>query len=523
MQHLTFTLVALLAFLSLANPAAVLMPQKGTAGPTASPEKPKKSVFQAIPVPAKGPGRIAWDFEDGLQGWAIVSGDLKLPVANRSHVRNGGRVMNKEGKQYFTTLEYSNTERGNDDGQQAVVESPRFKLTGSDIQFAVSGGNHEETRVALCTEDGREVRKESGLNAEAFTLRSLTVPELVGKVVFLRVTDAFQGGWGHICLDAVSAAGEIVGPPPAKSASPKAVATAPRKPAANPKVARQVSAGGITHSFLVTGGKTAIIGEDNAIVWEVKAKSRDGYVLENGNILIAMAGEVKEFTRDKKVVFHYKLAAPNKEISAAQRLANGNTMVVEMGAKPRLREIAPDGKVAIEIALQPETANTHMQTRMARKLPNGNYLCPHLLAFAIKEYAPDGKVVKVLKTDSEEIGGRKAKNWPFTAVRLANGHTVANLTNGNKTVEFDVDGKIVWVATNDDVAGRFADPCGGQVMPNGNIMISSYGQRNPAKTKLFELNAKKEVVWEYFDPRYKSAHGIHILTTNGEPVRPIMK
>lgn len=498
---------------------------KGKASPTASPEaKPAKTITD-IPSPPKGAGRIAWDFEDGLQGWSIVSGLLKLPVANRTHMRNGNKPMNKEGKQYLTSLEYSNSERGNDDGQLAVVESPRFKLAGAKIQFAVSGGSHAATRVALCTEDGTEVRKEQGRNSEAFTLRTLNVPELVGKTVFLRVTDAQRGSWGHICLDAVSAAGEITGPPPAKSAAPPvAVAKRKPKPQAKPKApAQQISKSGIRHSILVTGSKTAIIGEDNAIEWEGPGGSRDGYVLDNGNILITFSREVKEFTRDKKVVFHYKLAAPNKEISTSQRLKNGHTMIVEMGAKPRIREVAPDGKIAHEVALQPETSNTHMQTRMARKLPNGNYLCPHLLAFAIKEYAPDGKVVKVIKTDLEEIGGRKAENWPFTAVRLPNGHTVANLTHGNKTAIFDADGKLIWTATNEDVAGRFADPCGGQVLPNGNVVITSYAQRNPAKAKLFELNADKEVVWEYIDPRYKSAHGIHILTTNGESVRPAMK
>jgi outer membrane protein assembly factor BamB len=198
-------------------------------------------------------------------------------------------------------------------------------------------------------------------------------------------------------------------------------------------------------------------------------------------------------------------------------------MIVEMGAKPRLREVAPDGKIAVEIALQPETSNTHMQTRMARKLANGNYLCPHLLAFAIKEYKPDGTVVRTIKTDLPELGGREKRNWPFTAIVLKNGNIMANLTNGNKTVEFTPDGKVAWVATNDHVAGRFADPCGGQVLPNGNVVITSYGQRSPTKTKLFELNKKKEVVWEYIDPRYRSAHGIHILTTNGEPVKPAMK
>ena len=53
---------------------------------------------------------------------------------------------------------------------------------------------------------------------------------------------------------------------------------------------------------------------------------------------------MKEFTRDYKVVFHYKLAAGNKEISTAKRLGNGNTMIAEMGDKPRILEITPEGK-----------------------------------------------------------------------------------------------------------------------------------------------------------------------------------
>ncbi|MCH8860264.1 MAG: hypothetical protein IH843_03860, partial [Thaumarchaeota archaeon] len=32
-----------------------------------------------------------------------------------------------------------------------------------------------------------------------------------------------------------------------------------------------------------------------------------------------------------------------------------------------------------------------------------------------------------IKTDLEELGGRKAENWPFTAIRLANGNTLVNL------------------------------------------------------------------------------------------------
>ena len=157
---------------------------------------------------------------------------------------------------------------------------------------------------------------------------------------------------------------------------------------------KQISESGIKHSFLITGTKTAIISEESEIIWEVPQRSRDGEVLPNGNVLVAFGKEVKEFTRDKKVVFHYKLAKGNKEIGTVKRLPNGNTLITELGGKPRLMEVSSDGKIAVEVALKPDTDNAHMQTRMARKLPNGNYLAPHLLAFAIKEYTPDGKVVR---------------------------------------------------------------------------------------------------------------------------------
>ena len=214
----------------------------------------------------------------------------------------------------------------------------------------------------------------------------------------------------------------------------------------------------VKHSYLVMGGKTAIIGEDGKVEWEYAGGTRDGFVLPNGNLLLAFSDHVEEVTREKKVVLSYKLDKANGEIGTTQRLYNGNTLVTELGAKPRLLELNARGEIVSDCPLQPETDNTHMQTRMARQLKSGNYLVPHLLAFAIKEYTPEGKVVNTLKTDPDEIGGRKAENWPFTAIRLDNGHTVASLTHGNKVVEFNNRGEIVWKVTNEDVGGLFKDP-----------------------------------------------------------------
>lgn len=243
-------------------------------------------------------------------------------------------------------------------------------------------------------------------------------------------------------------------------------------------------------------------------------------VLENGNVLVSIDNEAKEFRKGtQEIVWSYKLDPRNKELGTANRLSNGNTLIVERGELPRLLEIDSMGEIAVEVPLQPETDNLHMQTRMARKLANGHYLVPHLHAFKVKEYTPSGRVVNLIQTDLDELGGREAENWPFTAIRLPNGNTLVNLTRGNKTVEFASDGTVAWRCDNSDVDDRFLGLCGGQRLPNGNTVVGSYAQRAPDKAKIIEVNQDKEVVWEFFHPEIRS-HEIHVLTTNGAPISP---
>ncbi len=273
----------------------------------------------------------------------------------------------------------------------------------------------------------------------------------------------------------------------------------------------------IKHSFFVAGPTfTGIIDEAGNESWDSgRGGARDGWVLPGGNVLIAWGDVVREFTRDKKVVFEYNLDPENQEIGTVQRLPGGNTLITELGKRPRLMEVTPEGKVAVEFPLQPETDNAHMQTRMARKLSNGNYLVPHLLAFKVKEYTPAGKVVKTFPTDMDKLGGREAKNWPFTAIRLDGGNTLVCLTNGNKVVELDAEGNVVWKVSNDDFDRQpFDDACGGQRLPNGNTVIAAYHAKEGIK--LFEVTPDKKIVWTYEGPH--RAHHFQILTTNGNPI-----
>jgi hypothetical protein len=273
----------------------------------------------------------------------------------------------------------------------------------------------------------------------------------------------------------------------------------------------------IHHSFFIAGPKyTGIIGENGEEIWKAdKSGARDGYVLPNGNILICWGDEVREYNGDKKVIFNFKKSATENELGTAVRLKNGNTLITESGKTPRLLEVDQLGQIQITVPLQPETDNIHMQTRMARKLQGGNYLVPHLLAFSVKEYTASGKIVHTIKTDLPELGGRQIENWPFTAIRLQNGNTLVTLTHGNKVVEFNPQGSVVWKISNDDFEEKpFKDPCGAQRLPNGHTVIASYGASEGIR--LFEVDNNKKIVWTY---NGYGAHEFQILTTNGKKLK----
>jgi len=280
---------------------------------------------------------------------------------------------------------------------------------------------------------------------------------------------------------------------------------------------QQESPEGITHSFLVTGAQTYIVSSDNQITWSFPKSTRDGWVLPNGNILVALTkskecpgGAVLEL--DRKGATHFEFKGTQSEINTVQPLPNGNLLVTEAGANPRLMELDRSGKIVVELPFRCQTQNLHMQSRMSRKLANGNYLLPLLLDRIVREVTPDGAVAWEVRTPDEP-----KECWPFTAIRLDNGHTLATLTHGNRIVEFDGAGKIVWQVTNDDLsAPLFRDPCGAQRLPGGNTVIASYGM-SAKGVKLFEVTRDKKVVWTWTSDR-PGVHHVQILETNGKPV-----
>ena len=286
-----------------------------------------------------------------------------------------------------------------------------------------------------------------------------------------------------------------------------------------PLLVSAADAPAITHSFLATGGATRIVGGDGKVLWSYPGSTRDGWVLPSGNLLLAVSkskdypgGAVVELTRENKVVFEFK--GTQSEVNTAQALDNGNIMLTEAGAKPRILEVNREGKIVVEVPLQCQNTNHHMESRMARKLANGNYLVPQLFDKVVREYTPKGEIVWEFKTPAEP-----KDSWPFTAIRLANGNTLVNCTHGNLVVEVDKAGKIVWQLSNADLPAKLLnDPCGAQRLPNGNTMICSYAI-GANRTKLVEVTPDKKVVWTFTEEKGPGIHEVHILDTNGEPLK----
>lgn len=267
----------------------------------------------------------------------------------------------------------------------------------------------------------------------------------------------------------------------------------------------------IQHSFLACGQETFIVDDNNQVIWRYPRSSRDGWVLPDGHILLALTkskefphGAAVEVTRDGKTVFEFN--GTQSEVNTVQPLEHDNVLLTEAGDKPRLLEVDRHGKIVVDVPLQAQTKDHHLQTRMARKLPNGNYLVPQLLDKVVREYTPQGKIVWEVKTP----------HWPFTAIRLENGHTLIDCTLGNLVIEVDAKGRTVWQLSNDDLPGKpINDACGGQRLPNGNTVITSH-HATANQIKLFEVTREKKIVWTYTDERKSGIHHFQILDTNGK-------
>jgi hypothetical protein len=256
--------------------------------------------------------------------------------------------------------------------------------------------------------------------------------------------------------------------------------------------------------------RLAIVAADGKLEWEIKVGAiHDAHILPNGNVLLQQGWtKVQEVTPDKQVVWEYDAAKANGaqpvQIHAFQRLDNGFTMVAESGPA-RIIELDKDGKLQHEVKLKVDHHNTHSDTRLVRKLANGNYLVAHESDGFVREYDAQGKVVwefEVPLFDKPKKGGHGPEAWGnsvFSATRLANGNTLIGAGNGHSVLEVTPAKQIVWKVEQNDLQGiTLAWVTRVERLANGNTIIGNC-HAGPANPQFIEITPEKKVVWTWKD------------------------
>ena len=292
------------------------------------------------------------------------------------------------------------------------------------------------------------------------------------------------------------------------------------------------------HRIMVQGNnKLALVDEDGKIEWEMKwGGIHDIHVLPSGNIMVQERNRkiVEIDPKTRKVVWSYDCTKQNGnqgkriEAHAFQPLANGRIMIAESGAG-RIIEIDRQGKIHHQIKLKVKQPHPHRDTRLARKLPNGNYLVCHEGDGAVREY--EGKTGEIVWDYDIPLFGKQRRgghgpeafgNQVFGAVRLANGNTLIATGNGHSVLEVTPGKKIVWKIEQKDLPGiTLAWVTTLEVLPNGNYVIGNChaGPQNPL---VIEIEPKtKKVVWtlDKYDVFGNSVPNTQLLDTQGPTIR----
>ena len=255
-------------------------------------------------------------------------------------------------------------------------------------------------------------------------------------------------------------------------------------------------------------GKVVILSKEGKVEWEFQNNfvAHDIVALPNGNVVVATSpNTLVEVTPDKKIIWqwtskpigNYKGAV---EIHGFQRLPNGNTMIPETGNR-RIIEVNQKGEIVHELPLTVEHPDAHRDVRMARKIKGGHYLVCHEGDHVVREYDKKGKVVWQYEVDLDgrpETSGHEGHgNHVFGAIQLRSGNKLIACGNGNRVVEVDKNGKVVWSVGYRELPGiEFHWVTTLQELPNGNIVIGNT-HAGPENPQLIEVthDAKKLVVW----------------------------
>lgn len=240
----------------------------------------------------------------------------------------------------------------------------------------------------------------------------------------------------------------------------------------------------------------AVVDAENQEVWKKPIQQiHDLHVLPNGNTLTQTDFQtIVELNNKGETVWTYDArkspgnAGKRVEVHAFQRLPNGSTMIVESGPI-RILEVDSDGKVLVEVPLVVNNKDPHRDTRLARKLENGNYLVCHEKDQIVREYDPTGKVVWDYSTGTAL----------YSAQRLANGNTLIGTGDGHSVIEVTPAKEIAWSVTGEELPGiNLGWITMVERLEDGNtLIVNCHGGENQPHALI--VTPEKKVIWTLKD------------------------
>ena len=193
------------------------------------------------------------------------------------------------------------------------------------------------------------------------------------------------------------------------------------------------------------------------------------------------------FEEDRKQNKHFGML---EYPCSAQRLENGNTLIVDAGDESRrgseIMEIDPYGQLVWSYT------DSLVFAHSAERQPNGNTLVTDTTNNRVIEIDGDGNIVLT----SDDWGGGTGKlsdgshiEYPNDAHRLADGRLLITDRNNDRCIICNDEGTIDW-----EYSEGLKLPHNADMLPNGNIIIADSDEN-----RVLEISPDKEIVWSYGD------------------------
>ncbi len=211
-------------------------------------------------------------------------------------------------------------------------------------------------------------------------------------------------------------------------------------------------------------------------------------VLASGSLLVAAAHarQVIEYDSDYKQVwvFSPELGNGQEFVGCAERMPNGNTMVLLIGwtsERSTILEVNPEGEVV-------RTLTGLTKVDDADLLPDGRLL--------LCETGTDE--VRIVDWEGRESWAISCSD-PREADLLPNGNVLVADGEAGRVFEADPEGQIVWEFNN------IVEPHEADRLPNGNTTIC-----DAEGNLILEVDSSKKVVWKYNNVSHPDDHDRYV-------------